>query len=64
MFETPLNQKNVSLKLRRIDICDLMLACTAISEARQREGMTAEKWDALHDKLKGILDDFDKKQGF
>lgn len=64
MFETPLNQKNVSLKLKRIEVCDLLLACTAVSESQKGEGQTAKKWDDLHDKLKAILDEFDKKQGF
>jgi hypothetical protein len=50
-----LNQKTVTLKLKRIEVCDLMLACSALSE----EG---EKWIALHDTLKEILKDFDNKQ--
>lgn len=64
MFETPLNQKTVSLKLKRIEICDLLLACTAISDSQKHDGQTAQKWDDLHNKLKAILEEYDKKQGY
>lgn len=64
MFETPLNQKTVALKLKRIEICDLLLACTSVSTALHDEGRNAEKWDALHEKLNQILVDFDKTQGY
>lgn len=50
------NQKTVTLKLRRIDLCDLLLACTLISAESD-----AEKWDKLHDKLEQIIIDFDEK---
>ena len=50
------NQKTVTLKLKRIDICDLLLACTLISAESD-----ATKWDKLHDKLEQILIDFDEK---
>lgn len=50
------NEKIVTLKLKRIDVCDLLLATTII---KQDSG--AEKWKNLHDKLKVILEDFDKK---
>ena len=65
MFETPLNQKTVTMKLKRRDVCDLLLACTAISQDAKENGCsTPTKWDSLHDKLEAILDEFDKKQGF
>ena len=64
MFEVPLNQKTVTCKLRRIEVCDLMIACTAISSAEKDAGQAGKKWDDLHDRLKQILDDFDKKHGF
>lgn len=60
MFETPLNLKTVHLKLKRIEVCDLMLACTVLSDAN---GNT-KKWADLHDKLMGILKEFDEKQGY
>lgn len=59
MFKTPLNLRTVSLKLKRHELCDLMLACASISDAAEED---TKKWDALHEKLKTILDDFDAKQ--
>ncbi len=64
MFETPLNHRTVSLKLKRIEICDLMLACTAASDLVKENGETGKRWDELHEKLKAVLDEFDKKQGY
>ena len=55
-MNTPLNQRTVTLKLKRIDVCNLLLATTSLSEDENRE-----HWKALHDKLKEILDDFDAK---
>ena len=55
-MNTPLNQKTVTLKLKRIDVCNLLLATTSLSEGENRE-----RWRVLHDKLKEILDDFDAK---
>lgn len=49
-----LNEMNVPMELKRIDVCDLMLACTICSL-----NTGAEKWDLLHEKLVGILDKFD-----
>ncbi len=64
MFETPLNQKTVTCKLKRIEVCNLILACTTISSAVKNGEEEGKKWDDLHDKLKQILDEFDKKQGY
>lgn len=64
MFETPLNQRTVTLKMERIKVCDLMLACTVLSISTKENGKGGEKWEAPHDQLKSILDEFDKKQGF
>lgn len=61
MFETPLNERTVTVKIKRIDLCDLMLACTAL-DCDTDENTT--KWAKLHDKLKDILVAFDSKQGF
>lgn len=60
MFETPLNSRTVTVKIKRIELCDLLLACTALSDATE----STKKWNDLHEKLKKILDDFDAKQGF
>lgn len=53
------NEKTMTLKLKRIEVCDLLLACTAC----ERE-TDAKKWGELHDKLKGMLEAFDEKNGF
>ena len=52
------NGMTVNLKLKRIEICDLLLACTAIAEETD-----SKKWTELHDKLAKILDDFDESHG-
>lgn len=46
------NNFATTIQLRRIDICDLMLACLAAKEAANDEG---KKWDELHEKLKWQL---------
>ena len=50
------NEKTVTLKLKRGEICDLLISTLG---AEQRSG--AEKWSILHDKLVAILNDFDEK---
>lgn len=49
------NEKTVNLKLRRIDVCDLLIACNA---AQDESG--AEKWKKLHDKLREMLEAWDE----
>lgn len=56
MLYTPHNQKTMTLKLKRIDVCDILLALTAIKQSSD-----AEKWGKLHDKIREILDEFDEK---
>lgn len=51
----------VKANLKRIDICDLLIACRVVDEATDENNT---KWAELHDKLKAILDEFDAKQGF
>lgn len=55
-MKTPHNYKTVTLKLNRIEVCDLILA-TALLKYESK----AEKWGLLHGKLKAILEDFDEK---
>ena len=50
------NQKAIKAELRRIDICDLLIACTVLEQETD-----AKKWGDLHDKLSNILADFDDK---
>lgn len=54
--ETMPNQRMVSLKLRRGDIFNLMLACTSLSQGPNRT-----HWKELYDKLSAILIEFDTK---
>lgn len=56
---TPLNQKTVTVKMKRIELCDLLMACTALDEETNADN---RKWAKLHDKLKAVLDEFDSKQ--
>ena len=60
MFKIPLNQRTMTIKLKRIEVCDLMLACTVLSDATE----DAKKWDDLHEKLKKMIDKFDATQEF
>lgn len=55
-MKTTLNQKTVTLKLKRIEVCNLMIACTALSQGENRE-----HWKELHAKLKEIINEFDEK---
>ena len=55
-MKTPHNYKKVTMKLDRIDLCNLILATTSL-----KIDTKAEKWGVLHDKLKAILDEFDEK---
>lgn len=52
----PLNQRTITLKLTRIEVIDLMIACTAVSEASD-----ADKWNTLHDKLAEYVAALDEK---
>lgn len=54
MFELR-NAKTVNMKLTRADVCDLLIALTC---CQNESG--AKKWDDLHDKVRGILEELDK----
>ena len=54
-----LNEMTMNVKMKRIKLCDLMLACTVLAESSGNE-----KWEKLHDELKQQLEEFDKKHGF
>lgn len=56
VMKTPYNEKTVTLKVKRIELCDLILACTSLSQGERRT-----KWKILHDKLKQVLEEFDEK---
>lgn len=54
MFELR-NAKTVNMKLTRADVCDVLIALTC---CQNESG--AKKWDDLHDKVRGILEEWDK----
>lgn len=55
-----LNQKTVTVKLRRSELCDLLIACAWV--ATDAGGDSSNKWVKLHDILKEQLNDFDSKE--
>lgn len=57
MFETDFNHKTVTLKLERIEVCNLLLACTAMDQVTDEE---TQKWHKLHEKIRQILNDWDE----
>lgn len=68
------NALTVDLHLTRLEVCDLLIACTGIRhdmEDEIRDPATTEgrrevlrqsvpKWKSLHDELKRQLEEFDK----
>lgn len=52
------NEFKTTLQVRRIDICDLMLACITAQYAANDGG---EKWKRLHDNLKKQLAELDEQ---
>lgn len=55
--------KTVPVKTSRDELCDMLIATTAIAQAFKAEGGYSRKWEILHDKLKEQLDAFDAKNG-
>ena len=54
------NAKTVTVKMQRIELCDVLLALTLVDcEARQADADN-HKWSDLHDKLQSVLDAFDE----
>lgn len=53
-----LNQKTMTVKLRRTDVCDLLLACSCADRNAEDGG---EKWKKLRDVLMDQLSAFDEK---
>jgi len=50
------NQFKTHIEVNRLEICDLMLACTIIGNNASDGG---ERWKKLHDKLEKQLDELD-----
>ena len=55
------NLRTVTLKMRRRDVIDLLVACTACGESALAGGELATKWDYLHAVLQQQLTAFDEK---
>lgn len=62
MTDMPMNERTVSVSMKRIDLCNLMLACSNTAYLLEQNGKPATKWNALHDQLKAALDAFDREQ--
>lgn len=63
MMQTPLNQRTVTVKLKRIELINLhMLVGAFIYDNEDREGM--EKWQRLYDSLNDQRKEFDRKNGY
>lgn len=54
------NYTLTELTLRRIDICDLLLACLCAERSANDGG---KKWRKLHDEIKEQLKEFDRNGG-
>lgn len=52
------NEFKTTIQLRRIDICDMMLACLSAKELANDEG---KKWDRLRETLKLQLEELDRQ---
>lgn len=50
------NERTIKTNFKRIDLCDLMIACTMLEIETG-----AKKWSALHDKIEKIISEFDKE---
>lgn len=53
-----INDFETTIRVRRIDICDLMLACLAAKDAANDDG---KKWMRLHDNLQEQLHELDRQ---
>ena len=55
-----MKKQETTINLERLEICDLMMACTVINSHFDNDRNT--KWAKLHRKLKEQLDTLDKVQ--
>lgn len=51
-----MNEKTMNITLSRIEVCDLLIACTTTKYSANDGG---KKWAMLHDKLEQMLNEFD-----
>lgn len=54
-----LNYENYTLNLKRIEVCDLLLACLAAQNSANDGG---KKWERLHDEIKKQLEEQDSQR--
>ena len=50
------NHRIMTLKLTRMDVCNILIALTATKEAND-----GQRWDEVHEKVKLALMEFDKE---
>lgn len=50
------NERTIKTNFKRIDLCDLMIACTMLEIETG-----AKKWSDLHDKIENLVSEFDKE---
>lgn len=55
------NQKEMTITLKRIEVCDLLIACLSAQQSANDGG---KKWEKLHEELKNQLRDFDEEEGW
>ena len=63
MSKVPLNERTVTVTMKRIELCDLLTACTSMMYLMNQTGNSPAKWSKLHDTLAEALKEFDKEQG-
>lgn len=51
-----LNNRTVTLKMTRGEVCDLLIACNTMPAV-----VESDKWKKIHDKMREQLDAFDAK---
>ena len=55
-----INEMDVTITMKRSDVCNLLNACTSIEYLMQQTGNSAGEWRLLHDHLMEALDAFDE----
>lgn len=63
MPKLPLNERTVTVTMKRIELCDLLIACTNLAYLMNQTGNSSAKWNKLHNILAEALKEFDKEQG-
>lgn len=56
MMKTPRNQRTITVKMKRLELCDLLVALSVVTE-----NGASDKYKRLHDELIKQLDEFDEK---